>query len=69
MYSLMKSEKLTLDHVNSGPIPSYRQIEVGRFEQFDAAQQACDVANDEGKFRHYVVNESGQEYYEGIWID
>jgi hypothetical protein len=69
MYRLMKSEKFTLDHPISGLMSSYRQTEMGHFEQFVAAHGACEVANYKGSSRYYVLNESGQEYYEGTWID
>lgn len=69
MYRLMKSEKFTLDHAISGLMSLYRQTEMGHFEQFPAAHGACAVANNKGKSRYYVLNESGQEYYDGIWID
>jgi len=69
MYHLMKSEKFTLDHLVSGLMSSYRQTEIGHFQQFCAALGACEVANKKGKTRYYVLNESGQEYYDGTWID
>ena len=69
MYHLMKSEKFTLDHPISGLMSSYRQIEIDHFEQFPAAHDACEIANNKGRSRYYVVNETGQEYYDGIWID
>ena len=69
MYQLMKSEKFTLDPALSGLMSSYRQTEIGYFEQFPAAHEACEVANTEGKSHHYVLNELGQEYYNGVWID
>ncbi len=69
MYRLMKSEKFTLDHPISGLMSSYRQTEVVHFEQFVAAHVACEIANYKGNSRYYVLNGSGQEYYEGAWID
>ena len=69
MYHLMKSNKFTLDHLVSGLMSSYRQTEIGHFQQFRAALGACEVANNEGRSRFYVLNESGQEYYDGTWID
>lgn len=69
MYRLMKSDKLTLNHVVSGQMSSYRQTEVGQFQKFDPAIQACEVANNKGRWRYYVVNELSQEYYDGTWID
>ncbi len=69
MYHLMKSEKHTLDHLVSGRLASYRQSEVTHFQQVLDALEACELANNEGRSRCYVLNESGQEYYEGTWID
>jgi hypothetical protein len=69
MYRLMKSQKYTLDHLVSGRMSSYRQFEVTHFQQVLEALGACEAANNEGRFRHYVLNESGQEYYDGTWID
>jgi hypothetical protein len=69
MYRLMKSEKFTFEHAVSGSMSSYRQILVNKFRQFSTALTACEVANDIAGFRHYVLNESGEEYYEGTWID
>jgi len=69
MYRLMKSEKFTLDHTVSGPLASYRQSLVSRFRQPRAALVACKLANGTGANRHYVLNESGQEYFDGTWID
>ena len=69
MYRLMKSEKLTFEHAVSGLMSAYRQIQVNQFRQLSAALTACAAANDIAGFRHYVLNESGEEYYEGTWID
>jgi hypothetical protein len=69
MYRLMKSEKPTPVHANSGLVSFYRQTQVERFQQFPSALRACGVANDGGLPRHYLLNESGQEYYGGTWID
>lgn len=70
MYRLMRSEKLTLDHLVWGLMSSYRQTEAGHFQQFRAAHEACEVANNNGRSaRYYVLNETGQEYYDGNWID
>jgi hypothetical protein len=69
MYRLMKSEKFTLDHVVSGSMSSYRQIQVSQFQQFSAALTACGAANDKVRSRHYVLNESGKEYHGCTWID
>jgi hypothetical protein len=64
----MKVEKLTLNYVISRPRPmlSYRQIQLYQFRQFSAALIACEViANDKVGSCHYVLNESGEEYYRG----
>ena len=69
MYHLMKSEQFTLDHVISGLLSTYRNTAVCHFRQFRAALGACEVANNKDRSRYYVLNESGQEYCDGIWID
>ena len=69
MYRLMKSEKFTLGHPTSGLASSYRQTPVKHFQQFRTALCACEVANNSGRSRYYLLNESGQEYYGGTWID
>jgi len=69
MYHLMRSEKLTLDHSVSGLLSTYRQSEIGQFPTFRAANEACELANNDGTSRCYVLNASGQEYYDGTWID
>ena len=69
MYRLMKSEKFTLDHVVSGCLSSYRQTEVNHFQKFRRACEACERANNQGGPHYYVLNDFGQEYYDGSWID
>ncbi len=69
MYRLMKSEKFTLDHLTSGLVSSYRQTQVKCFGRLRTALGACEVANNGGGSRYYLLNESGQEYYGGTWID
>ena len=69
MYRLMKSVKFTLDHMVSGPLSAYRHSLVGKFRQPRAALVACKLANGTGANHHYVLNESGQEYFDGAWID
>jgi hypothetical protein len=69
MYRLMMSKKFTLDHPISGLMSSYRQTEVGRFQRFRSALRAYYDANNEGRLRCYLLNASGQEYYDGTWID
>ena len=69
MYRLMKSEKFTLNHVVSGYLSSYRQSEVNHFQKFRHAHEACEHANNNGRSHYYVLNDSGQEYYDGTWID
>jgi hypothetical protein len=68
MFTVMKSEK-TKDW-NGPPGPrSYEQKGVAEYGTFDAAVAACDRANRELKDRHYVMNDSGQEFYADTWID
>lgn len=69
MYHLMKSEKVTLDHLTSGLVSFYRQTQGKHFARFRAGLGACEVANNAGGSRHYLLNESGQEYSGGTWID
>lgn len=69
MYRLMKSEKFTLDHLTSGLVSFYRQTQVTHFQQFSPALCACELANNSGRSRYYLLNETGQEYYRGTWID
>jgi len=70
MYHLMKSERYTLDHLVSGPMSSYRQSEVTHYRQANEALKACEMANNKGESaRHYVLNDTGQEYFGGTWID
>jgi len=69
MYRLMKSEKRALDQVDSGSMLSYRQIQLNQFQQFSTALTACEAANNKGEACHYIINESGKEYYGSTWID
>jgi hypothetical protein len=69
MYRLMKSEKFTLDHLTSGLISFYRQTQVKHCQQFRPALCACEVANNSGRSRYYLLNELGQVYFSGTWID
>ncbi len=57
MYRLMKFEKFTHDHVISGPMPLYRQIQLNQFRRFRAVLTACAVANNKGGSCHYVLIE------------
>lgn len=67
-YKLMKSEltKRAQDEAVSRP---YEQTEVARYVVFDEAVSACAKANRKPDARHYVMNDSGKEYYAGGWID
>ena len=70
MYRLMKSERYTLNHPVSGPLSSYRQSVVTHYRQADEALKACETANNNVDIaRHYVLNDTGQEYFGGTWID
>ena len=69
MYRLMKSVKLTLNHIVSGSITSYRYIRVKQFPELNAAIKACEHANKGNLPYHYVLNHFGKEYYSGEWID
>ena len=69
MYRLMKSEKSTFDDVDSRSMSPYRQIQLNQFRQLSAALTACEAANVKSRACHYIINESGKEYYGGTWID
>jgi hypothetical protein len=69
MYRLMKSERYTLNHLVSGQVSSYRQSEVAHYQHAYEALKACEVANNRESARHYVLNDTGKEYYGGTWID
>ena len=69
MYTLLKSEIIPLQHAVSESVPSYRQVQLHQFVQLEAALTACQMFNDKPGPRHYVINRSGKEYYNGEWID
>jgi hypothetical protein len=69
MYRLMKSERYTLNDLVSGSVSSYRQSEVNHYRQANEALTACETANSGNSARHYVLNDEGQEYFGGSWID
>jgi hypothetical protein len=69
MYRLMKSERYVLEDLVSGSKSSYRHSEVNRYRQASEAVTACKLANSEDIARHYVLNDRGQEYFGGVWID
>ncbi len=69
MYRLMKSEKFTLEHLSSGLLSFYRQVQVKRFERLRTALCACEVANNSGGPRYYLLNDCGQEYFGGRWVE
>lgn len=69
MYTLIKSEMIPFHHAVSETVPSYRQVQLHQFVQLEVALTACQMFNDKSESRHYVINGSGKEYYEGEWID
>lgn len=68
MYTLMKSEQTKLGSRATGP-RAYEQVEVAWYGNFLDAIAACDQANRERTDRHYVMNDSGKEFYADTWID
>jgi hypothetical protein len=68
MYTLMRSQPNTLKDAPTRS-PAHMQKEVATYVAFDEAVAACEKRNREGSSRHYVMNESGKEYYAGVWID
>jgi hypothetical protein len=65
MYRLMASEKL----IQACKTDVYQQTEMDHFFHFHAALEARDLANRDSKSRFYILNETGQEYYDSSWID
>jgi hypothetical protein len=68
MYTLMKSEHSKIWGSEVGP-RAYEQKEVAQYTALREAVAACDQANRERKARHYLMNDSGKEYYLNSWID
>jgi len=68
MYTLMKSEQIKFGNSATGP-RAYEQKEVGQYVEFETILAACSKANRQLKARHYVMNDSGKEYYADSWID
>jgi hypothetical protein len=68
MYRLMKSAP-TDDWNENSNLRAYDQEEVAQYANLAEAVAACDDANHLGETRHYVVDDSGREYYAGSWID
>ena len=69
MYRLMQSVKSTLKHPTLGPMSSFRHSLVGEYPRYRAALVACEKANAQVPNRFYVLNDRGQENYQGAWID
>jgi hypothetical protein len=69
MYRLMQSLKVTLEHPTLGAMSSFRQSLIGQYGQIRSALVACEKANARGSNRYYVLNDRGQENYQGAWID
>ena len=69
MYRLMRSAKFTVVHPTLGPMPSFRQRLMGQYRQVGTALAACEKANASDGKRCYVLNDLGQENYQGAWID
>jgi hypothetical protein len=65
MHRLMQSEKHTLEHRVSGPMSSHLHIQLNQFLQPSAALDTCDTANEKAAPCHCVLNETGEEYYQG----
>jgi len=69
MYRLMKSEQHILNPMHGEAMCSYSQIQLEQFPLLSAALAACQAANDKADVRHYVLDQAGKEYYQGIWIN
>lgn len=68
MYTVMKSEQTALG-VSAKGSRTYEQKEIAQYPLFDDALTACEKANCKSQTRHYLMNESGKEYYALTWID
>lgn len=69
MFSLFKSEIIPFHDAGSETDPCYRQVKLHQFQKFSAALAACEMYNDKSDQKHYIINSSGKEYSEGVWID
>ena len=69
MYRIVKFEMIPFHRAASKTVPSYRQVQPHQFQKLKVVLTACGIYNDKPGSRHYVINESGKEYYEGIWIN
>jgi hypothetical protein len=77
MYRLMKSEKTTLSHQDSGSVSFYRQIQVFKYssiqvsklQKLSDALVTCKTASDNAGARYFIFNELAKEYYDVAWID
>ena len=65
---LVKSEQTKLENGAMG-FRVFDQKEVTHYADFDEVVAACDKANRVLKVQHYVMNDSGKEYYTDTWID
>jgi hypothetical protein len=68
MYTLMKCKRSKAGRPAPGASSAYVQVEVAQYADFDDAITARDTANISLAARHYVMNDSGREYYDGTWI-
>ncbi|MBK1721825.1 hypothetical protein [Thiocystis violacea] len=68
MYTLMRSEPLAGQDAATRS-RAFEQQEVADFSDLEEAMAACDAANRERQARHYVMDPSGRELYQGAWID
>ena len=66
--TLMKSEQPKLGRRATGS-RAYDQVEVAWYVHFLDAVAACDQANREHTDRHYVMKDSGKEFYAGTRVD
>ena len=64
----MKSEQIKFENGTTGS-RAYEQKEVGQYVELETVLAACSKANQKLKARHYVMNDSGKEYYADSWID
>jgi hypothetical protein len=59
---------LVFEHLRCGPIVTYRHREVAHFNVLKAALRACDFASRHTLVNCCILDDDGQEYFEGQWM-
>jgi hypothetical protein len=64
----MESDRVAFDHRRYGPMVTYRHREVERFHALPAALIACDFASQQMHMNCCILDDGGQEYFQGQWM-